>query len=242
MAQNDNRHTDGFSVQKAGLKRKTAANTSSSGTAADLFDWKTGEHKTFISQGELKFYYILRWNDDVLDIQSQYPLDNAVVDFVIKKLSDDENGETEITEIMKLDETDLVEDNREPYSTDLFVTLKDGSHKAFQVKADPNSIRSPKVARRLLIEQAYFAHIKIPWQLIYTSEINLDYYLNIKRAVEYYDPKKCHDDQTKFLCLVAHKHVLLDMKSGPIDWKAETEKYLATHNGKISLKGITADV
>lgn len=236
MTRKPNKQTDGFSSPKS--KRKTAANSSSIGTAADLFDWKTREHKTFLSQGELKFYYILRWQDNVVDIKTQYPLDNQLVDKVIKKLSEDDTGKTDVTELMNLADIDVIDDNREPYTTDMLAILKDGTCKAFQVKPTIQSINYPKIARRLLIEQAYFRELKIPWQIIYADEINNDYYQNIRSAVQFYDPKECHNDISKFQCLVSHKLVDLDMESSLVDWKKETQKYLDAHDGVISLKGV----
>lgn len=48
---------------------------SSKGTKEILNDWKTGRQVHLLSQNEVRWYYILRWNDDVLDIREQFPLE-----------------------------------------------------------------------------------------------------------------------------------------------------------------------
>ena len=241
MATKQNKQTDGFSVvKKPSVKRITAANSKSIGTTVEMLDWKSKELKTFLSQGEMKAYCILRWQDEVINIETQYPLDNDLIDRVIARLSDTEHGKTDITEI--INSTTTIEDKRTPYTTDLFATLKNGTYKAFQVKPNPDTIaRNVKVARRLLIEKEYFRMLNIPWAILYSDDINIDYFLNIKTAVRYYNPKDCHDDISKFQCLVSHKIVKIEMKTGIVDWKGETEKYLKAHRGKISLKGVKAD-
>ena len=47
----------------------------SKGTASTFADYKHGREIQVLSQGELYYYYLLRWQDDVVDIREQYPLD-----------------------------------------------------------------------------------------------------------------------------------------------------------------------
>jgi len=100
------------SKRKAGKGRGTgadyesyisAAESHSEGTTAEFRDWKTGRIVTCLSQGERMFYHILRWNDDVIDIQEQKQLDNDLVDAVIRKLTGDNS----------IVEPSLLDDNRE---------------------------------------------------------------------------------------------------------------------------------
>ena len=45
------------------------------GTTAVITDWKTNRAVHCLSQGEKLWYYILRWDDNNIDIKEQYPLD-----------------------------------------------------------------------------------------------------------------------------------------------------------------------
>ena len=48
---------------------------SSCGTCSNPKDWKTGRTVELLSQGEAYFWHMLRWDDNILDIREQYPLD-----------------------------------------------------------------------------------------------------------------------------------------------------------------------
>lgn len=52
-----------------------AREINSLGTCSNPIDWKTGRTIELLSQGESALWHILRWNDDVIDIREQYPLD-----------------------------------------------------------------------------------------------------------------------------------------------------------------------
>ena len=47
---------------------------SSRGTTAEVVDWKHGRTVQCLSDGEMMLYHILRWNDDVDDINESFPL------------------------------------------------------------------------------------------------------------------------------------------------------------------------
>lgn len=53
----------------------TTREFNSLGTTALIKDWITGRTVHCFSQGEARWYYILRWDDENIDIREQYPLD-----------------------------------------------------------------------------------------------------------------------------------------------------------------------
>lgn len=53
----------------------TTSEFNSRGTTSVIKDWKTGRGVHCLSQGETLWYYILRWDDNNVDIREQYPLD-----------------------------------------------------------------------------------------------------------------------------------------------------------------------
>ena len=90
----------------------------SKGTTAMVVDWKTGRSVYLLSQAEVYYYYILRWDDNNKDIQEQYPLDmqlyvEAAAKFGISVKTEDDKIRT----------------------TDFLVTKTDGTKVAYSVKA-----------------------------------------------------------------------------------------------------------
>ncbi len=189
-----------------------ASRAKSVGTTSEFVDYKTGRMITCLSQGEMKFWHILRWNDDVIDIKEQYRLDDDLVDKIYIRLFGSKS-------------VDIENNNINFLSTDFFVTLKNGENRAFQIKPNENSIMNNHDLKRLEVERLYFQSIGIPWKLIYSDDINQIYFDNIKRAVTYYDESKVHDLISSYQHLVATKKIIIDMKSSSINWKKQAEEY-----------------
>ena len=119
----------------------------------------------------------------------------------------------------------VVEDKREPLSTDLVAHLINGELRAFQVKASPRDIESYHASRRLYIEDLYWQSQSVPWKIIFKSDINIVYFQNIERVVRYYDLSSVHDSVSYLQHLIATKQLLInDMKSELIDWKSLAER------------------
>ncbi len=184
-------------------------------TTSEFKDYKTGKPVVCLSQGEMMLWYILRWNDDVDYIDTQVALSNAGVDEIIAEM---EGSPVYIPD-------PVIEDKREPLSTDLVAHLTNGEMRTFQVKASPKDIESIHEARRLYIEALYWKSRGVPWRLIFKSDINAVYVENIRRAVRYYDLSKVHDSESYLQYLIATKQkVIDDMQSELIDWKALAEQ------------------
>lgn len=190
-------------------------------TTSEFADYKTGAPVTCLSQGEMMLWFILRWDDDVDYIDTQVPLDNAGVDEII----------AEMTGSRSYIPDPVIEDKREPLSTDLVAHLINGEMQAFQVKASPKDIESLRESRRLYIEDLYWKSRNVPWKLIFKSDINSVYVENIRRAVRYYDLSKVHDSESYLQHLIATKELIIDMKSELIDWKQLAEQEGITYEG-----------
>ena len=68
-----NRHM-GEGVEKDYLPYITTSEFNSLGTTSVIVDWKTGRGVHCLSQAEAYWYYVLRWDDNNVDIREQYPL------------------------------------------------------------------------------------------------------------------------------------------------------------------------
>lgn len=198
---------------------------SSIGTSSHIVDWKHGRTIETLSRNETYWYYILRWEDDVVDIREQFPLDRKKTEQIARLLGV---------------KHPLSFDPDEQMTTDFLVTYKNGagkvSYKAFSVKANREQIfgdlRSPKVRRQVElqnIEMAYWRLRGIPFKIIFgDADINTTYAINISMVVENYDAHSVRNRQDLLCYLIAHKYIEVDMCSKPLDFPALTKQYLET--------------
>lgn len=185
-----------------------AAELNSTGTASNLVDWKHGRALELLSQGEKWLYLILRWNDRVVDIREQFPLDidetNAIADELGVKRAD--RGKTHMT-------------------TDLLVTLDDGSLRAYSVKANAAAL-TDRCCELLAVEKTYWQRHKVPWRNVLKTELNRVYARNIESVVQYYKVDDSGHPINRLKHLIATKQICVDMKSAPLDYRALVKEYL----------------
>ena len=206
-----------------------AREINSTGTTANIVDWKHGRTVELLSQGEEMYYYIFRWDDDVEDINEQYKLDPKQTKQIARKLG-----------------------FRHPpvaMTTDLLITYKNGTKKAVSVKyskADidfefASTVKSKRKIERTLekltIEKMYWSELGVEWQLLFTSDVNIAYADNIRRVVEYYDENAVHDDISKIKHLIAIKELNIDMDK-PIDYAALVRRLLTGGDYEIKIGDI----
>lgn len=199
----------------------TAASSHVVSTTSEFSDYKTGELITCLSQGEMMLYYILRWNDDVERVETQVPLDNKIVDQIL-------------TEALGFESPELFDDdNRTPLTTDLVAHLKNGTKRAFQVKASHDQVKGDRISRRLYIEDLYWRSLNVPWKLMLTENINRTYVDNIKNVVRYYNEDSVHDKTSRFMHLVATKQIDLDLTQRIKNWNLLSEQYFSNSGDSL---------
>ena len=52
-----------------------------------VIDWKTGRQVHLLSLNEVHWYYQLRWQDNVIDIREQFPLEKETTDYIAEHLN-----------------------------------------------------------------------------------------------------------------------------------------------------------
>lgn len=186
-----------------------AAEFNSQGTASNIVDWKHGRTIELLSQGEKWLYLILRWNDKVIDIREQYPLDidetNRIADDLgIKRV---DNGLIHMT-------------------TDLLVTLNDGSLRAYSVKPNRESMKG-RTCEKLAIEKAYWEARSIKWRNVFKEDLNRIYAKNIEDVVRFYNIPDDPDPVNRIKHLIARKEIIVDIESAPLDYPSLIGRYLA---------------
>ena len=183
------------------------------GTTVEIVDWKHGRTVHLLSEGEAMWYYYLRWNDDVIDIREQYPLDVTETKAIAKEFGI--KHPTGYAEVM---------------TSDLLVTFKDGHECVYDVKANRGDVDTSiahesersaveRQAQLLFIHKKYWVDKGIPWKLVFKTDLDRQVTDNIRRCVEYYDVKKVHDPISAVKHLIAIKDITVDMGK-PIDYQA----------------------
>ena len=193
----------------------------STGTTANVVDWKHGRTTQLLSQGEEWYYYALRWDDNVLDIREQFPL-------------------FEPEDTVKIADSfgfKHPKDRSTTMTTDMLVDYADGHQEAISIKnsrADVNyklartehdKRQAMRAAEKLLIEKKYWAEKGIKWKLLYKEDLDPLYVNNIKRVVIYYRKEKVHDDISRIKHLIATKQIVVDLFK-PIDYRKLVTEHL----------------
>ena len=172
----------------------TTSEFNSIGTTSVIKDWKTGRGVHCLSQGEALWYYILRWDDNNVDIREQYPLDR---DTTIKIA--EENG--------------FQYPKRKDYimTTDFLITERSGKLHAYSVKTDKNL--NERTLQLLCIEKLYWNKQGVPYTLLYKTEVNKILVSNIRIVTEFYDSKRVFDEISAIKHKIATKEIKTDLEA-----------------------------
>ena len=161
-----------------------------------LYSSTSGVH--CLSQGEALWYYILRWDDENINIQEQFPLDMKKMNKIFEQLG-----------ISKIKNLKFI------MSTDFLVTKRDGSKIAYSVKNDRKLNR--RTLELLTVEKTYWMTQNIQYELLFKEDVNQILSDNIRLIVEFYNPERVVDDVSKAKHLLATKKVHADLSSRVLD-------------------------
>ena len=100
-------------------------------------------------------------------------------------------------------------------TTDMLVTLVDGSYVAYSVKADRNL--SNRQMQLLCIEKQYWVNREVPYNLVFKTDMNTTLASNIRLVTEFYDPALVFDEVNAIKHKIAIKEYKLDMSKKLID-------------------------
>ena len=168
----------------------TTSEFNSLGTTSVIVDWKTGRGIHCLSQAEAYWYYVLRWDDNNIDIREQYPLDNAIT----TKLAE-ENGIRHPRNIM---------------TTDFLVTKADNTYHAYSVKATKRELNQ-RTVEKLFLEKLYWEAKDVPFDLIFKEDLNMILARNIRCIVPFYDESNVYDNFSLVKHNIARKKIEVDL-------------------------------
>lgn len=196
---------------------------SSLGSKSLLVDWKHGRQIHTLSRNETYFYFIQRWDENVIDINEQFPLDR--------------NKTERIAAALSIRHPLLGHDPEERMTTDFLVTKADGNKTkkiAYSVKdryeqlfGNPDNPEIKRLVEKQIIEMSYWKLQGIDFKVIFADrDINKILARNIELVVNHYDLKQVRTIY-EFMCyLIAHKFIEVPMDKEPINIISTTNKYL----------------
>ena len=191
----------------------------STGTGRILKDKITGRQMHLLSQAEVYTYYLLRWDDAVVDIREQYPL--------------------ELEDTLKIADHlgyKHPHDRKTSMTTDFLVTYreKDGTktYKAYSVKASKEILQNDRTVEIQRIEMAYWNLKGIPFEIVFKEDMNRIKVGNIEAVMDYWDAKKIKTDIDMIKYLIAHKKMIVDMETAPLDFTDIARAYRETEKRK----------
>lgn len=178
-----------------------AHEVNSTGTASVVIDFKTGRDVHLLSQGEVYYYYLLRWDDTVEDIREQFPLDLKMT--------------VELADMLGIKHPC----NRSTHmTTDLLVTRIDGSLEAYSIKSDKSVLENPRTIEKLRLEQAYWETQGISFYIRFKEDVNKILVQNIIDVVSCYDIHKVQTTQDLIRYQIAHKILTPNLENQLLDY------------------------
>lgn len=165
-------------------------------TTVNYHDAKAGRTVSLLSQGELNIYLCLQWQDNVADIREQYPLPLTDTEAIAEYYGLRHPAHAGKNVVM---------------TTDFLVDLNDGRQFAVSVKPDKSEIDDRRTDEKLFIEKKYYESQKIPYYVVFKTDIPADTAKNLRLVMKYYSLDDVHSRRDMVLHLIAHKRILTDM-------------------------------
>lgn len=174
----------------------------SEGTSSTFPDYKHGREIQLLSQGEVYYYYLFRWDDTVDDIKEQFPLNLEDTVKITKSLHIKHPGGENTT-----------------LTTDLLVVRTNGKQEAYSIKASKKELKDKAVKERILIEKSYWEMRNVPFKVLFKSDVNAKKVQNIMDVVKCYYISDVETEEDMIRHLIANKRITVDMDNDYICYK-----------------------
>lgn len=184
---------------------------SSKGVSAAFPDWKHRRMIELMSQGELWFYVISRWNDNVVDIREQYPLLPLA----------------ETTEIAELLNVKPAVNGHFVMTTDFLIDLENGKQIALSVKQSRQNF-ADRQKELALVEEEYWSRRGVAFSVGYKEDLDPVMVRNLRDCLVMYDASVIRDDIGLVRHLIARKVITNIDFSKPFDYPELVDRYKET--------------
>jgi hypothetical protein len=136
------------------------------GKSSRPLGWKTDRIHHFLSQLELRYFYMLEWSDSVIDIQEQFPLLPIGETREIAHMMGVNHPRAPKTEALMV------------MTTDFLITTKEGTFARCIKPA--KELESPRTLEKLEIERAYWERKHTDWKIVTEHEIDIQLAKNVE--------------------------------------------------------------
>lgn len=186
---------------------KTARESKSVGTACAVYDPIQKRTVNLLSVGEKKTFWVLRFLTPNR-ILEQVPMDAAVVSSICEEL-----GVRRYSSIL---------------STDFLVENADRRAVAISVKPNASSFDTTtrtgkKNITRNDVEVRYWAQHGVPHHVVFADEIDMDFAMNIKDVMTYWDDVWVNDPTSMLMHMIARHVIQIPLDKGRIPFRKIAE-------------------
>ena len=143
----------------------------SQGRSSRVMGWKTGRIHHFLSDNELRYFYLLDFEDAVIDIREHFPLLdlkevlNDMSDIDLAKYRDKESGTPHV------------------FTTTFLITLQDSNGEPYHVARNmkqSHELEKSRTLERFEILRRYFKRKEIDWGMVTQKELPMARVKNIE--------------------------------------------------------------
>lgn len=180
----------------------TAREARSKGTSSIIYDPIEERQVHTLSTVETNFYFILRWDPNVVHIREQFLLDTEYMNKIAKEFG-----------IPKA----------RYYTTDFLVDYQDGNQRAYSIKSSKYDFEMNNrtyrgkekslinLINRQLMEKTYWESQGVEFSIVTQEDINFDLSVNVKNVMSCYQEFRVANKVQKLMYLVAHRYVTVPM-------------------------------
>lgn len=184
----------GAGVDYVGFKK--ANESHSRGASAELHDPIAGRTVDVLSNGERFLFWILRFDEHVVEIREQHLLHPQIV----------ARAATELRLSIP----------KEILTSDLLVLYDNGMIVAYSVKEnrgeiDPDTAKGRKNVRRQALELRHWQMLGVEFKIVFTEEMDRRKAENVESVMVYYDRNWVETPDQMYKYLIAHHAVEVDM-------------------------------
>lgn len=144
--------------------------------------WKTRRLHEFMSDHEIRYFFLLDWADDVIDIREQFPLDRGKTECIAERKNIQHPMDTKTKVLI-------------PLTTDFLITVK-RDERIFNIARtvkEAAALEDERVIEKFEIEREYWQQLNIDWKIVTNLDISKTFASNIAWIYSAYWLEKLDD-------------------------------------------------
>lgn len=164
----------------------------SEGRSSRIHGWKTNRLHHFLSDNEKKYFFLLEWADNVVDIREQFPLlEREIVQQMAEDAGIEHPKDRETGTLLVM-------------TTDFIITLKSGN-KIIEIARTikpSGSLDEKRTIEKFEIERRYWTAKGIDWGIVTEKELPNDFVANIEAIHKSYwleDDNEIHRNHLNYI-------------------------------------------